>query len=130
MTVLLLGLAPDSLAVGDTRAEQIDLHAEPALEFLRQDFNVGRSLGPENLLFEGAVGYQAECRVLFVQFVKTVADLFLITLGLGPDGGVHNGIREGRRRYGNAEAAAAEGIASMGLFQLDQDADVADRHRC
>jgi hypothetical protein len=124
VAVARLGLRADRLAVGHAGLLQLDGDAEPAGQPLDDHLQVDLALAGDDRLVHLVVDPVAERRVLLLERRQADRELVLVALGAQAQRDVDVGMGVLHLGQLDGEAGAAQGVARVGLAQLDDGADV------
>ena len=120
-----LGRTPDGLAVGDLRLAHVGGDLELAHHAVDEHVEVELAHARDEGLSRLLVVVDAEGGVLFGEPLQGHGQLVLVSLGLGLDGDLDDGLREDHRLEDHGVVDIAEGVAGVGLLEADRGGDVA-----
>src|SRR5581483_628706 len=126
--VIVLGLLPDGLAIGDLRLADVGADIELTLHAIDDDFQVQLAHASQDGLAGVGIGGNLERGVFLHELGDGHAELFLIRLGLGLDGELDHGRRELDGLKNQRSFLVADRVAGGNGLEPDRRADVAREH--
>ena len=116
------------LAVGNLGLTHIGFHVEFTLHTVNEDVQVKLT----HSLDDGLTGllhlFGTEGWVFFGKLLDSERELLLVSLGLGLDSNLNNGLREGHGLQDHRVSGVTQGVSGRGVLQTDDGVDVTCGH--
>ena len=127
--VVLENRGPQRLAIRNLWLSDVRFDVEFALHAVNEDVEVQFTHSLDDGLTGLLVEFGAEGRVFFSELLNREAQLFLVSLGLGLDRNLDNGLRESHRLEDDRLSRVAQRVPRSGVLESDDGVDVTSGHR-